>query len=127
MKQMRFGILGKVIIALVFLSFICACAAFVNTPPAKAKRWEGTTLVYKDAVWKLDIKYLNKGKKSEGQDGVLYKSGKLVRAKKIDEVLDTPLGTLKYYGKRTSVSKPEAVTGWNFAGGAINSWDIKLK
>jgi hypothetical protein len=127
MKKIRLGVLGRVIIAVVFICFICSCAGLMNTALVKAKRWEGSTLVYKEGIWKLDIKYLNKGTKIEGQDGVLFKNGKALKATKVDEVIETPIGTLKYYGKRTSLSKKWDVTGWNFAGGGINSKDVKFK
>jgi len=127
MKKMRSGVLGRVIISIIFISFVCACAGLVNTAPVKPKHWSGSTLVYQKDIWKLNIKYLHKGTKNEGQDGVLYKNGKEVKAKQVDEVLETSLGTLKYYGKRTSANNPWAVTGWNFAGGGINSHDVKFK
>jgi hypothetical protein len=127
MRKMRLGVWGRVIIAVVFVCFVCACAGLMNTALVAPKKWVGSTLVYQKDVWKLDIKYLKKGTKNEGQDGVLYKSGKAVKAKQVDEVIETSIGTLKYYGKRTSVNNPWAVTGWNFAGGAINSHDVKFK
>jgi len=81
--------------------------------PALSIAWQDTTLVYKSGVWELRIKYLQKGTRSEGQDGKLFKEQKAVEPKQAGALLDTPFGKLKHYGKqRRSLWD---VTGWNFA------------
>ena len=89
------------------------------TPAPKAAnaevrvQWETNTLVYSQAEWVLRIQYLNKGTRSEGQDGVLLKNGQEVKPSKDGEVLDTALGQVKHYGTERKLLWD--LTGWNFA------------
>lgn len=72
-----------------------------------------TVCSYKSGEWELQVEYLLKGSRSEGQDGKLLKGGKIVDHKKIGHEIETPLGEIKYYGTERKVKW--AVTGWNFA------------
>lgn len=87
-----------------------ATAPVVATP---APQWNGDRLVYATNGWALTITYLNKGTRSEGQNGVLERDGQPVPAEAKDAQLETPLGTLKYYG--TERPTLWSVSGWNFA------------
>ncbi len=72
-----------------------------------------TVCSYKTGEWELQIEYLLKGSRSEGQDGKLLKGSKPVDPKKLGKELETPLGKMKHYGIDRKVKW--AVTGWNFA------------
>ncbi len=72
-----------------------------------------TVCSYKSGEWELQIEYLLKGSRSEGQDGKLLKGGKPVDPKKVGKEIETPLGKMKHYGTERKVKW--AVTGWNFA------------
>lgn len=72
-----------------------------------------TVCSYKCGEWELRIKYLQKGSRSEGQDGTLLKNGKEVDYTKSGNLLDTDLGKLRHYGTERKVAW--ALTGWNFA------------
>lgn len=128
MKQMRFKIKPEQLMFLFLFLItlgIIACAAMSVMP----SRWSGSTLIYQADVWRLNITYLHKGTKSEGQNGVLYKYGNEVKTPKMDTLMETSIGTLKYYGKRTAANHPWDVTGWNFADKSLikNSKDVQLK
>jgi len=69
--------------------------------------------IYTNASWTLEITYLNRDTRSEGQQGRLLENGKPVNAEMGGESLDTPLGLIKYYGSERT--RPWDVTGWNFA------------
>ena len=73
--------------------------------------WDGDTAVYEDGGWALMIDYLNRGTRSEGQNGRLFHNGTEVQPSGV-EVLETPLGTLNHWG--TGRQKAWDVTGWNF-------------
>ena len=119
-------------LATVWMLFCAACVAeSIPEDTAKVQAVTNITwiaenvLSYRCDGWELRIKYLNKGSRSEGQDGVLLKDGKPVKAAGKGETVDTSLGRIKYYGSERNV--PWALTGWNFADRrrAKNSADIK--
>jgi len=88
-----------------------APAAAVVTPPLPY--WDGDNCVYETNSWKLTVTYLQKGTRSEGQQGVLERDGQKVELDVVGAQLDTPLGTLKNYGpERPSLW---SISGWNFA------------
>ncbi len=92
----------------------CAApAAAAATAPAPAPRWEGDVAVYESAGWKLCVAYAQKGTRSEGQNGQLFRDAQPVPPPAAAEVLTTPLGALKFYG--TERKNLWDVTGWNFA------------
>ena len=68
---------------------------------------------YKCGDWELRVEYLNKGSRSEGQNGLLLKGGKSVVTSKKGTVISTTLGDIKYYG--TERNYAWALSGWNFA------------
>ncbi len=70
--------------------------------------------IMRSGEWKWVIKYRAKGTRSEGQHGVLYFHRLEITDGKVDELRDTPFGTLKYYGKDTG-GQPWVPTGWNYA------------
>ena len=72
-----------------------------------------TVCSYKVGEWELQVEYLEKGSRSEGQNGKLLKAGKSVDPQKIGNALETPLGKLKHYGIERKVKWD--ITGWNFA------------
>ncbi len=84
----------------------------VTTSPLRVV-WDGDVCVYAQAGWELRIEYLNKGTRSEGQNGVLRRRGQIVQASKDGETIEKPFGILKWYG--TERKKLWDVTGWNFA------------
>ena len=117
MKQMNFMAVAKMLVLPCLILLLCL--SMVGTAsaasPVTADRWEGSTLVYEVGDCRLNIEYLAKGSKSEGQDGVLYKNGKEVKARQKNETIDTAMGKLKYYGKRSLSNALWDITGWNFA------------
>jgi hypothetical protein len=76
-------------------------------------KWEGATLVYESAPCKLRIEYLQKGTRSEGQNGILLCAGAEVAGTAVGQTTNTPLGELKWYG--TERKNLWDNTGWNFA------------
>lgn len=65
--------------------------------------------------WTLNIYFRNQGTRSEGQHGILLHNNKAVEPREVDEVIDTDLGQMKYYGRLEGVHVPWENTGWNFA------------
>jgi WD40 repeat protein len=63
--------------------------------------------------WELVVTYRLKGSRSEGQHGTLFHDGKARENGTVGELIDTPLGEMKFYG--TVVAVPWATTGWHFA------------
>lgn len=129
MKQMRFEIVSKQILFSAFFLLLCFCMVGVASAAGTvmATRWEGSTLVYEVADWRLNIEYLQMGSRSEGQNGILYKKGKEVKASQENEIITTSIGTLKYYGKRNLSNNLWDNTGWNFLDTSLikRSEDIK--
>lgn len=82
-------------------------------PEVRVKWKDDDTCIYTCGDWELQIHYLQKGTRSEGQDGELRHKGKAVKPDKDKPVLDTPLGQVKHYGDERKVLW--ATTGWNFA------------
>jgi hypothetical protein len=79
-----------------------------------AGQWrDGDVFAYHASEWVLEIKYLNRGTRSEGQEGQLRKGGTPVAADAIGQTQETPIGLLRYYGSERR--KPWDLTGWNFA------------
>ena len=90
----------------------------VGTTPSASDivaSWESENVcVYKKGEWVLRIEYLQKGSRSEGQNGILLKGGQAaVEEAEKGTVLETPLGKLKHYGAERKVRW--GITGWNFA------------
>jgi len=76
--------------------------------------WKSETVcVYEKGEWTLQIEYLRKGTRSEGQDGKLLKAGKSVDGTTVGGLLETTLGKLKYYGSERKSAW--SLTGWNFS------------
>jgi hypothetical protein len=71
--------------------------------------------LYSEGPWQLKIIYKERGTKSEGPHGVLYRDGEIVDPLQPGEMIDTDLGTLKYYAPLTETQPSWAVTGWHFA------------
>lgn len=80
--------------------------------PEMTFHWEDDVAVYQAGEWDLRIAYLQKGTRSEGQQGTLLRGGQPVPAPDSGD-LSTPLGELKHYGD----DRPTlwSVSGWNFA------------
>jgi len=104
-----------------FLATSCSLFGEKNPEEENAKQenkitvsWISETVCsYKTGEWELQIEYLLKGSRSEGQDGKLLKGSKPVDPKKLGKEIETPLGKMKHYGIERKVKW--AVTGWNFA------------
>jgi hypothetical protein len=71
--------------------------------------------LYSKGAWKLKIVYEGRGTKKERPHGVLYKDGEMVNPLQPGEMIETDLGTLKYYAHLTEMQPFWAVTGWHFA------------
>ncbi|MCJ7531950.1 MAG: hypothetical protein MUO64_13100 [Anaerolineales bacterium] len=131
MKRMRFETAAKQIVLSSFFLLLCLYMAVIASAasPVMPNRWEGSTLVYEVGDWRLNIEYLQIGSRSEGQNGVLYKNGKEVKASQKNEIKKTPIGTLKYYGERGLSNRPWDNTGWNFSDTSLikRSEDVKIK
>lgn len=76
----------------------------VSQPADKVLRAEG---------WELQIWYRAKGSRSEGQHGVLFQNGKLIKGATVGEEMDTALGKMKFYGDAPAVMWDPS--GWHFA------------
>ena len=63
--------------------------------------------------WRLVVIYRLKGSRSEGQYGTLFYDGKAREHGRLGELIDTPLGKMRFYG--TVAEVPWATTGWHFA------------
>lgn len=66
-------------------------------------------------LWTLQIFYRLKSTKSEGQHGVLLYDNKVIEPKQPYEVLETELGSIKYYLHPSEMQATFEITGWNFA------------
>lgn len=73
----------------------------------------GDVFAYRAGEWTLELTYLNRGTRSEGQDGRLLKGGTPVEGKEKGQTLETPMGMLRFYG--TERRQKWDNTGWNFA------------
>lgn len=79
-------------------------------------------------VWILLIYYRNKGTRSEGQHGVLLKDGQVITSGSPGAMLETELGTMKYYMHPKDMLQAWDTTGWNFANsGMIKPWEGPAK
>lgn len=87
-------------------------ATAVSPEEIPAGEWRGDDLfAYCSGEWALEIKYLNRGTRSEGQEGRLLKAGVAVAVG--EQAVQTPIGLLRHYGSERR--KPWDLTGWNFA------------
>ena len=93
-------------------------------PEIKASWMSETVYSYKSGEWELQVEYLLKGTRSEGQDGKLLKAGKPVDPKLLGKEIETPLGKMKFYGTERKVKW--ALTGWNFADRRLAKGAAKL-
>jgi len=76
--------------------------------------WRGADVfVYRNGEWTLEITYLNRGTRSEGQDGRLFKGESLVKGDQKGQTLETAMGLLRFYGSERRQKWDN--TGWNFA------------
>ena len=71
--------------------------------------------LYSKGAWKLKIVYKLRGSKSEGPHGVLYRDDERVNSLQPGEMIETDLGTLKYYAHLIEKQWSWEVTGWHFA------------
>lgn len=71
-------------------------------------------IVYEKDGWKLLIYKTNKGTRSEGRNGRLFKDGKEIFAKR-GETLETPIGKLLYNGSQMEAANLWDATGWSVA------------
>lgn len=76
----------------------------ISQPADKILRAEG---------WELQIWYRAKGSRSEGQHGVLFHEGNMVKGVTVAEEMETALGKMKYYGSTPAVMWEPS--GWHFA------------
>jgi predicted secreted protein len=116
---------GRDIIAVLVWSALCIfqTSAMSELRPAPAGeapsaasttiQWEGDEAVYRFEPWEMRITYLNKGTRSEGQRGILKRSGQLVEPDETNLPVETPFGMVKHYG----AERPQewSVSGWNFS------------
>ena len=65
-------------------------------------------------TWTLHIYYRARGSKSEGQHGVLLHDGQAVEPRQVGELIETDLGTLRYYRRLEDMTALFELTGWNF-------------
>lgn len=72
--------------------------------------------IYQKGRWTLFIYYRNRGTRSQGQHGILIHDGQEVQPKQPGEIIQTPLGELKYYKDPAETAFLWDMTGWNFAG-----------
>ena len=84
-----------------------------NVSKVEAGWVSDTVYAYKSGEWELRIEYLQKGSRSEGQDGKLLKGGKAVDPQQSGREIETSLGKIKYYGSERR--RAWDLTGWNFA------------
>ena len=76
--------------------------------------WQG--LIYQQGGWMLVIYYRNRGSRSQGQHGVLFKDGVEVKPRQVGEIIQTDLGDLKYVMHPEDMTVLWDMTGWTFAG-----------
>ena len=88
-------------------------SGYSEQPEVTAQWISENVYSYRSGEWELQVEYLLKGTRSEGQDGKLLKAGKNVDPKSMGKELETPLGKMKHYGSERKVKW--AITGWNFA------------
>lgn len=72
--------------------------------------------IYQKGGWTLFIYYRNRGSRSQGQHGILIHDGQEVLPGQAEEIIQTPLGELKYYKNPEEISFLWDMTGWNFTG-----------
>ena len=71
---------------------------------------------YQQGGWMLVIYYRNRGSRSQGQHGVLFKDGVEVKPRQVGEILQTDLGDLKYVMHPEDMTFLWDITGWVFVG-----------
>ena len=74
--------------------------------------WDGDVLVYRTEAWELRVRYLHKGTRSEGMEGMLLRDGKEVPGGQGGDVMDTSMGRMVWRG--ASREQPWGRTGWLF-------------
>lgn len=75
------------------------------------------TVIEKDG-WKLETEVLQPGSRSQGYHGVLSHDGEIIEGKR-GELLETPIGTLRFNGSRMGAQLWEH-TGWVLIDAAPN-------
>lgn len=78
-------------------------------------------------AWALEISFRHPGTRSEGQDGVLKKDGIVVEPQHLDQVLQTDLGKIKYYGPYSDKKHSWELSGWNFADESVIKRTVTYK
>ena len=68
-------------------------------------------VVYQKGPWRLDIYINNKGSRSEGSMGRLYRNGKQIQGRE-GEIRETSIGKVKYNGSEASRRHLWDDTGW---------------
>ena len=111
MKLRRLPLLGLFIIALLGATG-SVNQLFANESVSDSFD-DAANKVLREGAWELQIWYRAKGTRSEGQHGVLYHKGKLVKAAAVGKELETSLGKMKYYGVSPDVAWEPS--GWHFA------------
>ena len=111
MKLLRLPLLSLLILALLGVSGSID-QLFANEPTVNRFDYPANK-VLREGAWELRIWYRAKGTRSEGQHGVLYHNGQMVKAAAVGKQLETSLGNMKYYGA-TPAASWEA-SGWHFA------------
>lgn len=80
--------------------------------------------------WELKIYYRNIGSKSEGSNGILLYKNVPMLNDKINNIVKTSIGEMKYYGEfPENVEYPWNPSGWNYANKnyILHSWNVKDK
>ena len=72
--------------------------------------------IYHLGAWTLYLYYRNRGTRSQGQHGILFKDGQEVNPTQVGQIIQTDLGDLKYYKTPEEMTLLWDMTGWNFAG-----------
>lgn len=114
-KAISHGLFG---LALLTTPFTVLYAVSPQTPPLPGEGvgvdiTQPAEKVLRAGGWELHIWYRAKGSRSEGQHGVLYQHGQIVKASSVGEAVETALGKMRYYGNEPRVLWEPS--GWHFS------------
>lgn len=70
--------------------------------------------VFRQGDWELQITFRLKNTRSEGQHGVLFYKGRIVKPESLGEIRQTDLGRIRYYADEKKIKFSWELSGWNF-------------
>ena len=95
-----------------YVLIIMSICGIFSLPMLSAQQGEKVLSSDKIEEWCYRLKINNKGTRSEGWHGILSKNGKPIEGAKEGEVIETPMGKFKWFGKPDTKDTLFRNRGW---------------